>query len=249
MAAMADKQNGSNGTPSGFRAQLSGAALADLVQLEYYARNTRTVRVTSNKGIGYLFFRGGDIVHAVTGEAEGETAAFEILNWREGTFEPCQLTAPPAATISIGAQELLLRAAHAHDESCRKIPLTKPESVSSANRLSQNEVPAMKFAAKPPIPPPPISRVAVTRDLVRLDRAGNLISAQGNSELLAPVAAYAARMGDLIGDMLGLGAWVGVEAELGSEHVFVHAEKSGHLVAVRTSHDKDISQVRERFGL
>jgi hypothetical protein len=31
--------------------------------------------------------------------------------------------------------------------------------------------------------------------------------------------------------------------------VFVHAEKSGNLLGLRTSLESDVSQVRERFGL
>ncbi len=263
MAATADKGDGNEGTPSGFRAQLSGAALADLVQLECYARSTRTVRVTSNHGIGYLYFRNGEVVHAVAGDEMGEAAALEILSWSEGTFEPCQLIAPLQPTIQVAHQALLLRAAQAHDEARHKlVSLPKPRPVprpDRAERPSLHEVKSQTAPSTMPSKPPPPSASPVsaspstppsgTRDLVRLDRNGNVLSAQGNSEAIAAVAAYAARMGDLIGDALGVGALVAVEAEFGSEHVFVHSEKSGNLVGLRTSHESDVSQVRERFGL
>src|SRR5690349_19053490 len=58
MAAATESGN-SEATSSGFRAQLNGAALSDLVQLECYARSTRTVRVTSGNGVGYFFFKNG----------------------------------------------------------------------------------------------------------------------------------------------------------------------------------------------
>ncbi len=272
MAATADRGDGNEGTPSGFRAQLSGAALADLVQLECYARSTRTVRVTSHHGIGYLYFRNGEIVHAVAGDEIGETAAFEILSWPEGTFEPCQLSSPAQPTIVLSHQALLLRAAHAHDEARHKlVSLPKPRAVPRPERAALHEVRSTTLpSAAPPTmpskpPSPPSAAASVSqgaphsgRDLVRLDRNGNVLSAQGNSEAIAAVAAYAARMGDLIGDALGVGALVAVEAELSlrrgshgasSEHVFVHSEKSGNLVGLRTSNESDVSQVRERFGL
>ncbi|HVJ21693.1 MAG TPA: DUF4388 domain-containing protein, partial [Polyangiaceae bacterium] len=121
MAATADRGDGKQGTESGFRAQLSGAALADLVQLECCARTTRVVRVTSSRGIGYLYFHGGEVVHAVTDEATGEAAALEILGWNEGTFEPCQLRVPEEHTIFTNYQGLLLRAAQLHDETANRV--------------------------------------------------------------------------------------------------------------------------------
>jgi hypothetical protein len=249
MAATAGRGDRKQGTESGFRAQLSGAALADLVQLECSARSTRAVRVTSNQGIGYLYFRDGEIVHAVTGDESGEAAALEILDWHEGSFEPCQLRVPDENTIFASHQGLLLRAAQRHDETRnRLVGLPKPRTLP---RPQLHEVTAAHMpSTKPPPPPstaPPVD--SVSRHLVRLDRNGNVISAQGQSESLAAIAAYAARIGDLIGDAMGLGALLGVEAELSSEHVFVHAEKSGNLVGLRTSQESDVTQVRARFGL
>ena len=131
MAATANR-DGKDAAPSGFRAQLSGAALADLVQLECSARTTRAIRVTSSQGIGYLFFDRGEIVHAVTGDASGEGAAFEILSWHEGTFEPCQLRVPDERSIVASHQHLLLRAAQALDETKNRVvtlprPVPRPE--------------------------------------------------------------------------------------------------------------------------
>ncbi len=250
MVASADRGDGKETSESGFRAQLSGAALADLVQLECSARTTRVVRVTSNQGVGYLYFRAGEIVHAVTGEASGEAAAIEILDWHEGTFEPCQLRVPNEQTIFTSCQGLLLRAAQVHDETKnRLVGLPKPRPLP---RPQLHEVTVTKMPSSKPPPPP--SRTAPPlhnglRQVVRLDRGGNVISAQGKSESLAAVAAYVARLGDLIGDTMGLGTLLAVEAEFQSEHVFVHAEKSGNLLGLRTSLESDLTQVRARFGL
>ncbi len=250
MAVTADRGDGKETSESGFRAQLSGAALADLVQLECSARTTRAVRVTSSQGIGYLYFRSGEIVHAVTGECSGEAAALEILDWHEGTFEPCQLRVPDEHTIFASCQGLLLRAAQMHDETKnRLVGLPKPRPLP---RPQLHEVTAIKMPSTKPPPPP--SRTTTPpanglRQLVRLDRAGNVLSAQGKPESLPAVAAYVARVGDLIGDTMGLGALLAVEAEFQSEHVFVHAEKSGNLLGLRTSLETDVTQVRARFGL
>jgi len=74
---------------SGFRANLHGASLADLVQMECLSGHERVIRISSGTDVGYLFFRGGQIVHAVSRRGIGETAALEILRWNDGTFEPC----------------------------------------------------------------------------------------------------------------------------------------------------------------
>ena len=52
--------------PVGFRAQLEGASLWDLVQMECLARSRLVVRVTGEGGVGYLYFAEGRVVHAVT---------------------------------------------------------------------------------------------------------------------------------------------------------------------------------------
>ena len=63
----------------GFRAELSGVSLWDLVQMECLAGSRMVVLVTGEAGIGYLYFDRGHIVHAVTTELAGQQAALEIL--------------------------------------------------------------------------------------------------------------------------------------------------------------------------
>src|SRR5690349_3481164 len=75
---MALKENagpGRGAPPShGFRANLT-ASLTDLVQLECLARSTQVIRVMSRGDVGYLYFQGGEIVHAMSSTAVGEAAA------------------------------------------------------------------------------------------------------------------------------------------------------------------------------
>src|SRR6185503_20275901 len=104
---------------SGFRASLHGASLADLVQMECLSGRERVMRVCSGGEVGYLFFRGGQLVHAVSRRGVGETAALEILRWNDGTFEPCNAGWPERDSISSSWQNLLLIAAQHRDESGR----------------------------------------------------------------------------------------------------------------------------------
>src|SRR6476660_2092358 len=107
--------------PTGFQAQIRGASLWDLVQIECQARKHLVARVTTPGNIGYLFFDGGSIVHASTLELDGEAAALEMLQRSQGTFEPIERQWPPHATISTSWQSLLLRAAQMNDERDRSM--------------------------------------------------------------------------------------------------------------------------------
>src|SRR5580704_13715796 len=102
---------------SGFQARIKGANLADLVQMECLAGSRRVVRVTSGDQVGYLFFRGGQVVHALARSLIGEAAALEMLGWDEGTFDPAERDWPSKDSITCNWQGLLLRAAQARDES------------------------------------------------------------------------------------------------------------------------------------
>ena len=100
----------------GFRAQISGASLWDLVQMECLSRSRQVVRVSGEGGVGYLYFAEGRVVHAVTSKLMGETAALEILGWTNGAFQPCERAWPAAFTIESSCEGLILRLAKRRDE-------------------------------------------------------------------------------------------------------------------------------------
>jgi hypothetical protein len=104
----------------GFSASLSGACLPDLVQMACLSRTDGAFRVISDGRIGYLFFRQGQVVHAVIDDLTGLRAALELLKWNTGTFEPSNMSWPNQATIEMGWQHLLLQAARESDESARR---------------------------------------------------------------------------------------------------------------------------------
>jgi hypothetical protein len=100
----------------GFHAQLHGASLWDLVQMECLARSRRVVEVTGEGGVGYLYFDGGRVVHASTPRNRGKSAAFEILGWTHGTFQASNRSWPSMPTIEMSPESLLLHAAKQRDE-------------------------------------------------------------------------------------------------------------------------------------
>ena len=117
-----DGQEGPDGaiaaapSPRGFSAQLRGASLWDLIQMECLARSHRVVQVVGEGGVGYLYFDRGRIVHATTAQRTGEAAALEILDWTNGSFQSCERGWPAQATIRTSHEGLILQAAQLRDE-------------------------------------------------------------------------------------------------------------------------------------
>jgi len=221
-------------TDSGFRAELTGVALADLVQLECAARSNRAFRVRSGNAVGYLYFSQGQIVHAATEHSVGEPAAVELLSWSDGAFEACALPLPHAPTIRRSWQHLLLMAAQAHDEIRRKKLVSFPKSHRS---------PAPVDA---PRPEPRSTGARSSSGVIRSDPPP---SRRSDHDATSSVAAYAARLADLIGEDLGLGSVTAVEIELGATRVFVQREQTGNVVGAAATNDAEAAALRERLGL
>lgn len=238
---------------SGFRASLHGTSLADLVQMECLSGRERVLRVSSGNEVGYLYFRAGQIVHAVSRRGIGESAALEILRWNDGSIEPCSAGWPDRDSISSNWQNLLLIAAQHRDESGRHNLVAFPGARSAVTRTS----------SPPPSAPPasgssrleatvssePTPMLAQVRAAVRLDQNGNVVSSKGDAAGLSQVAAYAARLAELVGDGLGMLGLVSVEVTQERSRTLIYREKSGNTFALTAAPDADLSQVRERLGL
>jgi hypothetical protein len=241
-AAPKDTGGGVTTEHSGFRASLN-ATLPDLVQLECLAQTRGSFRVTSGRKIGYLVFEAGQLVHAISGDVTGESAALEILRWQEGTFEPCNVGWPDAPTISSTWQNLLLLAAQARDESSggrRVVNLpTRPAKAGSV------PPPATTVMSRPE---PSMCEPAVD-GFVRVDPSGKVLTARGKSEGLEAVAAYAVRLADLIGHGLGLEPFMALEGAQTNKRLFVHRDASGNVLALRADAEVELGSLRQRIGL
>lgn len=239
----------------GFRVSLEGATLPDFVQMECLANSNRVFRITSGHRIGYLFFNKGQMVHALSGDHVGEPAALEILKWKDGSVEPCNVGWPDAPTIRSTWQNLLLLSAQARDESGRHKLVPFPSNRTLNGTMRSNEPTKLVkkeeslMAAPPPSSQSQSLSLAQFQGFVRLDAAGNVVSAKGESEELAPVAAYTARLAELIGNMLGMEGFSSLECSFPSNRVFLHRERSGNLVALKVPADAEVGALRERFGI
>ena len=236
----------------GFRVSLEGATLPDFVQMECLANSNRVFRITSGHRIGYMFFNKGQVIHALSGDHVGESAALEILKWRDGSVEPCNVGWPDAPTIGSTWQNLLILSAQARDESGnhRLVSFPVNRNVTAAQRATDTTKLAKK--EEPPMSAPPSSQslsLAQFQAFVRLDPAGKIVSAKGDSEEFAPVAAYTARLAELIGNLLGMDGFGSLECSFPKERVFLHRERSGNLVAIKLPAEAEVGALRERFGI
>jgi hypothetical protein len=224
----------------GFQASLSGASLPDLVQMECLAGTEAVFRVTSAHEVGYLFFRGGQLIHALRGDADGQSAAVEILAWNQGTFEPCNLALPARGSIQIRWQSLLLLAAQAHDEAGRR-KLVRLPTGSNTGAAKQDALEKRDTGEALP---------AGYQALVKLDAAGNPTDGRGDGvEAFSVSVAYAARMGQLIGEALGLDQLEAFECTFSDCRYLAQLDRAGAIVGVKAEPDADLGSLRERAGL
>jgi hypothetical protein len=238
---------------TGFQAQIKGASLGDLVQMECLAGSHRAVKVTSGTNIGYLYFRGGAVVHAIARTLLGEPAALEILSWSDGSFEPVEREWPTKESVTCGWQSLLLRAAQARDE--RAAP--------SVVALRGDARPARPRATPAPAAVPEIVEFQATpieiaghvlrsedfQVALRLNADGGLIFNRGGSQDFADIVAYACRLTELIGQRLGAETFMAMECAFKSGRCFIVLEKNGDVVALRPHATSDVGALRNLLGL
>jgi hypothetical protein len=249
----------------GFHAQLEGASLWDLVQMECLARSHQVVEVTGEGGVGYLYFDGGRVVHASTTRQRGEAAALEILNWTHGTFQVSNRSWPTGGpTINCPHESLLLNAAKARDEGgrasnlvafpARGIEATIEEALDEAVEMMEidEREPLDDDDVTRPGGPVPGARVEATADfpvMVRLSSAGTVIRNRGGTEELAEAASYAHRLAQLTGELLGLEEFVGLEVISSEGRYLLFTEGEGEIVLLRPRADLNLQPLRDRLGL
>ncbi len=236
----------------GFQAQIKGASLGDLVQMECLAGSHRVVRVTSNGNVGYLYFRGGSVVHAVSRSLVGDPAALEILLWSEGAFEPADREWPAAETVSSSWQSLLLRAAQARDERAAQSVV----ALRSDGRSPRSKVPrvdALMETVEFQITPLEVNGHLLRSEdfsvVLRLGADGTVALNEGGSQDFADMVAYATRLTELIGAQLGAERFMAMECVFKAGRCFLILEASGNVVALRPRPEADVTALRQSLGL
>jgi hypothetical protein len=236
------------GATPGFEARIDGASLADLVQMECLAGLRRVVRIASGSNVGYLFFRGGAVVHAIARNAVGEAAAFEVLLWNDGSFEPSDREWPVKESISCSWQSLLLRAAQMRDERhAQTVVSLRGDLRNKPTRPPLGEI--MEFDATPIEVAGHVLRSEDFQLILRLNTDGMISLTHGASQDFADIVAYACRLSELIGACLGADKFVAMECTFKSGRCFIVRENDGDVVALRPRPAADSNMIASLLGL
>ena len=245
----------------GFSANITGASLPDLVQMECLGNSTVVVRVVSGDEEGYLYFHAGQIVHAMSSNAIGEAAVLEILGWNRGSFEPCNAGWPSDFTITRPWQGLIIAAATMRDEARRKVVDFPRDRTQGSNMTPRPPKPITSSSPPPsrsPISGTPVSSSSqsgmtpATRGIeraVRLETDGRVLSTRGDADELAAMTAYAIRVSALIGDELGMGDLRALESVANGTRRLFYTETDGKLIGVEARADAELASLREKLGL
>lgn len=254
--------------PRGFSAQLRGASLWDLVQMECLGRAHRSVQVVGEGGVGYLYFDRGHIVHATTAQRTGEAAALEILGWTNGSFQSCDRPWPEHGTIGTSHEGLILQAAQIRDESGASNLVAFPARGSSGpaddvfeelelTEIEEEGAGEMRSTKMDESGPTANAGLGSARPelsgefsvVMRLGPNGAVISNRGGSDELAETVAYAQRLLQLAGELLGFEEFSAVECGFVEGRCIIFSEGEGELVALRPRPEANLQALRERLGL
>jgi hypothetical protein len=84
---------------------------------------------------------------------------------------------------------------------------------------------------------------------MRLSAQGAVLRNKGGSDELAEATAYAHRLVQLTGELLGLEEFVAIECAFASDRFIVFSENEGEIVALRPRPELNLQVLRERLGL
>jgi hypothetical protein len=242
---------------SGFIACIDGADLAQLIQMECMSGSTRVLRVDSQGRSGFLYLRDGRVVHAVAGNRLGEAAAVTMLEWTQGTITPCGRPWPAQDSIETSWQAILLQAAHAYDEASRGHALPPIENVvlfpdGAAKDLSRDDSDVVDPSSSNGGSDPMVMSSSDDRRSipvgVRLDAKGHVLTGRGDTESLAPTAAYARRLASLVAEDLGLDRFHALDARMGSKRLLVFVDGED-VVAMEPEEGANVEPLLARLGL
>jgi CheY-like chemotaxis protein len=100
----------------GISGQLENLPLPEIVQVLNLGKRTGCVTLSSGGIQGKIWFHDGQLVHAELDAAEGESAFFGLLFWKEGEFSIQPGVEPPRRTIRNDAMFLVMEGLRRVDE-------------------------------------------------------------------------------------------------------------------------------------
>src|SRR5436305_11049782 len=133
-----------------FQGSLKELPLPDIIQLVSVSGKTGVFSLKRNgdSSSGEIYLRGGQIVHALVGELQGEEAVYELAIWPEGDFVFTPGRETERTTIQKSNTNLLMEAARRIDEwqvlskripSTRLVPVFTQQATTTSVSLTPQE--------------------------------------------------------------------------------------------------------------
>ena len=95
---------------------LKDMSVINLIQHNCMEQKTARLMLNRDNQIAMVFFQGGNMVHAICGNEQGEEVVYHIISWEDGTFNLETGIEPPDVTITRSWSGLLLEGARRLDE-------------------------------------------------------------------------------------------------------------------------------------
>lgn len=93
-----------------------GIALLDIINFNGLAKATSALKITEGDNEGMVFFKDGNVVHAIYNEISGEEAFFAIIESQKADIQNLSNVDPPVVSMGKTVESLLLEAAVMKDE-------------------------------------------------------------------------------------------------------------------------------------
>jgi predicted regulator of Ras-like GTPase activity (Roadblock/LC7/MglB family)/DNA-binding response OmpR family regulator len=121
----------------GFQGTVDGVDLVDIVQFNGLSRATAALKVTTGNQEGMIFFKDGEVVHAMCGKETGEEAFFTILGFNGGSLQNIRGVQPPGVSIKKSIEALLFETAVKNDEKAATLEDFTADEFSSSDSLAE----------------------------------------------------------------------------------------------------------------
>jgi predicted regulator of Ras-like GTPase activity (Roadblock/LC7/MglB family)/DNA-binding response OmpR family regulator len=135
----------------GFQGTVDGISLLDIVQFNGLSRATAALKVTAGNREGMIFFKEGEVVHAICGKEIGEEAFFTILAFNGGSLQNNRGVQPPVVSIHKSIEALLFETAVKSDELADAALSREQQEASSLEHSTGNntKTPATEITSAP----------------------------------------------------------------------------------------------------
>ena len=103
-------------TNKGVSGSLHEMSATDFIQSLSAGEKSVKIILENETESGHIYIEKGNIIHADTGDLEGENAFYKIVVWEEGKFQIVPCATFPFQTIQGATMSLLLEASRLADE-------------------------------------------------------------------------------------------------------------------------------------